>query len=306
MTQPLISIIIPSLNEERRLPTLLKDIEEQRLEATGLEVILIDNGSTDQTMEIMQEYGNSHQSVRVLRYLGVQSFCYQLGLEKASGSWVAFIGADMGLPHNWLRIVQELIANHSEDDAFVARILPLFRRNGPYNNYIRGYFYGATGKAGEWEEATFHSGGLVVKREAALKVGFNRNLRVAEDGEFSFRFLRSGFHAYYHPENIVLDEQYYDFSGLVSYYKKLGMASVVLLKNTGTAEVVRGFLRSILEPITPHYIHIRYRRACEFTTIERRKWILAGMARMYCMVSAVVLYGLIRWPVPNKVLRRKG
>lgn len=307
MAEPFVSFVVVCLNEEHRLPKLLKDIDEQGCASEESEVILVDNGSKDKTLLIMKEYYDNHKRVQVLRHEGVQSACYQLSLEKASGRWMVFLGADMGLPQDWLIRIKGLIATHTDCDAFVARLLPLFRRTGPYNDYVRAYWYGATSKDGKWEDATFHSGGLAVRRKVALKVGFDKSLPVAEDGDFSFRFLRSGFQAYYSTTNAVYDEQYYDMPGLLSYYKKLGLASVVLFKKTHSSKVAYGFLiRTLLEPITPHYIHLRFQKGRKFSRIGRGSWMLSGMARTYSILYSLILYGLINLRPPTKIQRRKG
>ena len=55
----LLSIIVVALNEEKRLPLLLKSISNEA--DNDIEVILINNGSTDNTYRIMQEYTRSQK-----------------------------------------------------------------------------------------------------------------------------------------------------------------------------------------------------------------------------------------------------
>ncbi len=52
---PTISIVIPTLNEEAFLPTLLDSIKKQSF--TDYEIIVADAGSKDKTIDIAQEYG---------------------------------------------------------------------------------------------------------------------------------------------------------------------------------------------------------------------------------------------------------
>lgn len=51
------SIVIPVLNEENRLPTLLDSIQAQIFDPTQIEVLIVDGGSTDRTREIATSYG---------------------------------------------------------------------------------------------------------------------------------------------------------------------------------------------------------------------------------------------------------
>ena len=63
-----LSIIVVVLNEEKRLPLLLKSISNEA--DNDIEVILIDNGSTDNTYGIMQEYARSHRNVKTAVIVG--------------------------------------------------------------------------------------------------------------------------------------------------------------------------------------------------------------------------------------------
>ena len=53
----LTSIIIRTLNEERYLPELLAKISEQHTVLTDQEIVVVDSGSTDSTIEIASSYG---------------------------------------------------------------------------------------------------------------------------------------------------------------------------------------------------------------------------------------------------------
>lgn len=64
---PHLSVVIPAYNEERRLPITLENIVPF-LESDGrsFEVILVDDGSSDQTLPIMREWAARHPAVRVV------------------------------------------------------------------------------------------------------------------------------------------------------------------------------------------------------------------------------------------------
>lgn len=57
MFTPKITIVIPVLNEEKRLPTLLDSIKNQVYNHDNLEVLVVDGGSTDNTKKVVSEYG---------------------------------------------------------------------------------------------------------------------------------------------------------------------------------------------------------------------------------------------------------
>lgn len=68
MDEPLLSIIIPAHNEERRLPRALEAIDSF-LQSWGqsAEVIVVENGSTDRTAEIVEAFARDHPYVRLIR-----------------------------------------------------------------------------------------------------------------------------------------------------------------------------------------------------------------------------------------------
>jgi rSAM/selenodomain-associated transferase 2 len=87
-----ITVIIPTLNEEDRLPLRLAELEA--LPEVG-EVIVVDGGSTDRTAPIAAAAGPRVRLLRSPRGRGVQ---LQTGAEAASGSVLLFLHADVQLP----------------------------------------------------------------------------------------------------------------------------------------------------------------------------------------------------------------
>ena len=297
----LLSIIVVALNEEKRLPPLLKSISNEADD--DVEIVLIDNGSSDNTYRIMQEYARNHRNVKTTVITGPLGYAWNEALKIANCEYVMFLGADMYLPRGWYGRIRKLLTNNY--DAIVAKLIPLFRYQGPLTNYNLAYFLGDTAKEGPWREPTFHSGGLIVRRDAALKIGF-KPLPTSEDGEFSFRFLRAGCKAYYFPrQHYVLDEQYYDVRTMISYYKKLGTSLIVLLRSTGSVSILKMMIKTVLEPLTPHYLITRYRKARKYVDVKYGTWVMIGLLRIYAMLTSIILHTILMKPIPQKITRAK-
>lgn len=90
--QPSISLVIPAHNEEAYLPRLLRSVEEARRRYDGsLEVIVVDNASTDGTAEAAREHGCRVVSEEKRSIAAVRN----RGAREASGRMLAFADADM-------------------------------------------------------------------------------------------------------------------------------------------------------------------------------------------------------------------
>jgi glycosyltransferase involved in cell wall biosynthesis len=96
-----ISIVIPALNEEAVLEMVVRDIEKQV--ATSFadhEIILIDDGSTDKTGDIMERLAAEYPRIRAIRNpqnIGLGS-SYQRGLAEARYNYLMMLCGDGGMP----------------------------------------------------------------------------------------------------------------------------------------------------------------------------------------------------------------
>lgn len=108
----MLSIIIPTFNEEKYLPVLLKSLQEQTFK--DYEIIVADNDSSDGTRTIALMAG-----ARVVRG-GLPARGRNLGAAAAKGEWLLFLDADVILPSDFLeKAMVELL----EKGFFVASCL---------------------------------------------------------------------------------------------------------------------------------------------------------------------------------------
>lgn len=97
----LISIIIPTYNEEHYLGKTLESIKNLQTDGFSIEVLVVDGGSTDKTVEVAKAYG-----VTVLRvaHRGI-GFARQQGLLMSKGEIIAYTDADTIVPSTWLDMI---------------------------------------------------------------------------------------------------------------------------------------------------------------------------------------------------------
>lgn len=92
-----ISVIIPAYNEEQSLPILLDEIEEILSGKFEYEIIVIDDGSTDGSFELLQKRVKSDGKIRVSRFLRNygKSAALSEGFKKAQGDYVITLDSDL-------------------------------------------------------------------------------------------------------------------------------------------------------------------------------------------------------------------
>ena len=90
MSKPLVSIIIPTFNRGYCLAESICSVLDQSF--TNLELIVVDDGSTDNTLEIVRKFPGT-QMICLEKNRGV-SFARNRGLEQARGDWIAFLDSD--------------------------------------------------------------------------------------------------------------------------------------------------------------------------------------------------------------------
>lgn len=95
-----LSLVIPALNEQARLPYTLSEIEAFVCrEGVDCEVIVVDNGSTDATSAVVLQAGNSFKPVRLLRTdRRGKGLAVRTGVMAARGEVVIFADADLSWP----------------------------------------------------------------------------------------------------------------------------------------------------------------------------------------------------------------
>lgn len=100
MAKPFLSIIFPAHNEEQRLPeTLLKTAAFIQEQSYDTEIIVVENGSSDRTLQIAQEFASHNPAVRVLHSdLPGKGRAVRMGVQAASGDYIFFADVDLSMP----------------------------------------------------------------------------------------------------------------------------------------------------------------------------------------------------------------
>lgn len=98
--KPLVSVVIPAYNEERRLPQTLARVATYFASQTyPSEILIVDDGSTDSTTQIVEAFAKEHPSIRLIKndHRG-KGYTVRTGMLAAQGHIVLFSDADLSTP----------------------------------------------------------------------------------------------------------------------------------------------------------------------------------------------------------------
>ena len=193
------SIIIPSFNRADELSDLLDSFGKIDFPKERFEVIVSDDGSTDDTEDLVNE--KIAENKFELYYISQQNqgpgAARNAGMKEAQGDFFIFIDSDVTMPANWLTNIDRTVSKEQADafggpdtyrDDFPALLKAI--------NYSMTSFIttgGLRGKKGK-KLAKFYprSFNMGLSRELWEKIGGFGGLRHGQDIEFSHRILKSG------------------------------------------------------------------------------------------------------------------
>lgn len=194
----MLSIIIPTLNEEDYLPVLLSSIKKQSFK--GYEVIVADAGSKDKTVEIAKKYGC------IVVSGGLPARGRNSGADVARGNLLFFLDADTFLPPDFLKkSLGEFKSRKLNITGFCLSFRPKSKKlsflNSFYNKMIvileKKYPYSVIG--------------TLVKKDLFKKLnGYDETLKLAEDNDLSRRAVEHGakFGIIRSTEILISDRRY--------------------------------------------------------------------------------------------------
>lgn len=112
--RPVVSVVVPVYNTELFLEECLHSLEKQTL--TDIEIILVNDGSTDNSGELLREYaGKDARCVYVEQANQGLSAARNTGIEHASGHYLAFLDSDDWLAEDALQVLCAIAAKTRSD-----------------------------------------------------------------------------------------------------------------------------------------------------------------------------------------------
>lgn len=206
MRYPIVSIVVPVLNEEKNLPRLFESLRLVNYPKEKMEIIIVDGGSEDGTVKLAQDFG----AKVFFNPLKLRGAGCQVGVEKTKGEMIAFTDADCKVPANWLSLLVQTMEEKKAASVGGPNITPTDDSNfaktvGLVLNFLTkpGSRYGFIG--GKVTEVYHNSGcNVIYKREAIIGAGgFNPKLITCEDEELDFRIRKNEGRIFYQPKVVI-------------------------------------------------------------------------------------------------------
>lgn len=123
--RPLISIVIPNWNGASFLPVCLDSLHSQTFK--DFETIVVDNGSTDNSLELLKSRYNWVTIHSLAKNEGFAGGCNR-GMEVAKGEWLVLMNNDTEADKNWLKKIAGAIVKKREYSFFATKILRFDKR----------------------------------------------------------------------------------------------------------------------------------------------------------------------------------
>ncbi len=215
------SVVIPVYNDPEGIDTTLDSL----VSATNVdvEIVVVDNSSTDQTPEIVAEYAAEYDHVELVFEREVQSSyaARNTGIEHATGDIICFLDADQRVAEGWL---EAALTRLEETDAHY--VAPNVSLEAPDNPSAISQYNLVSGFPIEGFLEQHHyapTSCLFVTRELLEAVGdFDERLISGGDLEFGNRVYDAGYDLVYAPDSEVLHPTRNTVGALVGRNVRIG------------------------------------------------------------------------------------
>lgn len=187
-----ISIIIPVYNVEKYLKECIDSLIKQNYEFSKMEVILVNDGSVDNSLEICKEYETQYDNIKVVDQpnSGV-SVSRNNGIEKATGKYIMLLDSDDFISKDAIKRIVSFFDEHYDEIDLLT--YPLYLYNGKtahIHNRYTAYDKG-TGvyDLREYIYLNQNTVNIVIKNLGKEKIYYDKDMMLSEDQKFNTELL---------------------------------------------------------------------------------------------------------------------
>ena len=233
MKDPIISIVIPTLNSAKTLQITLESIRNNN-DTPSYEILVIDQFSKDNTVDIAKKFG---AKVLMIKERGA-AIARNVGITKSRGEIIYFVDSDCILPPNTLSMLTDFFKKYKDADGVGGPLLPQESKN-IIQKFANNNFLNIMQFPNELRKAEFRifkgsliTGNCAYRRKLLVKIGaFDKTFKnYGEDIELCWRAIKNGAILYFWPMIKVYHVFPDNLKRLTKQYFKWGIASSKLRK----------------------------------------------------------------------------
>ena len=223
---PLVSILIPLYNAERYIAETLDNCLAQTY--PNIEVIVVDDGSSDNSLAIARKYAEKHENIKVFAQENAGApRARNLAFEKCSGDYIQYLDADDLMSENKIASQMALAERYGDEAVYSCRFEHFCQKRGDggyvWREVDRSFDSGLQWLIASWSGMWM---GVIMSwltpRQLIEKAGpWNESLTKNQDGEFFSRVLLYADKVVYSDDAVV----YYRLTGSTSVASQFSQKS---------------------------------------------------------------------------------
>jgi glycosyltransferase involved in cell wall biosynthesis len=272
-TMQMISVIIATYNGELVLPETLHALSQLEIPSQGVEFIIINNASTDNTADILSKYADKLQLTILYEAKQGKSHAIHKGIEHAKGDLIVFSDDDVIPDINWLVAYSNAAAEQLNYSVFLGQIRPHWL--APAKNWLvklsdEGRVCGCTSLALEEGNASIYwakGANFCIRKNVLDYVNFRSDLWVAgknkvggEDTDFVKKAEEQGFKLWFVPKALlkhIIRSHEMTIQGIWTRYFRIGRSIAAIMPEDKCSGVTLfGYPRWFLFKLFKHSLNI--------------------------------------------------
>lgn len=171
----LLSIIVPVYNVEKYIRGCVESLLRQSISDSELQIILVDDGSTDSSSAIVKEYADQHDCIAAIhKQNGGVSSARNAGLDRATGKYLAFVDGDDAVADGTFGRICSWLEKTMAGSARLSYTRSIDQAKTPETYTVESY----RGSMAVWS--------LVVRRSLVQDYRFDTRLSYSEDTFYSY------------------------------------------------------------------------------------------------------------------------
>ncbi|HIF9110826.1 TPA: glycosyltransferase family 2 protein [Photobacterium damselae] len=190
------SVVIPCYNADKYISSAIESIHSQ---SESIEIIIVDDGSTDQTKEIVSNYNVKY----IYKLNGGVSSARNVGIDASTGDYILFLDADDIYKKGLFKKLDNIIDEYQGDLDFISWGFDIDKygdKKLKVSKKIKGYSSSKDFLKSFLKKEIYQSiCTICIKKEIVnnSKVKFNEKYKYGEDYEFQIRIMNSSSNCYY-------------------------------------------------------------------------------------------------------------